>query len=61
MKNLWVSGILGYIVFVAISYLVSSLFAGIIDQSILIQSAVSGLIFVVLMVILISVRRRRSK
>jgi hypothetical protein len=61
MKNLWVSGILGYIVFVAISYLVSSLFAGIIDQSILIQSAVSGLIFVVLMVILISVRRRRSR
>jgi membrane associated rhomboid family serine protease len=48
-------------VFVAISYLVSSLFAGIIDQSILIQSAVSGLIFVVLMVILISVRRRRSR
>lgn len=61
MKNLWVSGILGYIVFVAISYLVSSLFAGIIDQSILIQSAISGLIFVVLMVILISVRRRRSR
>jgi uncharacterized membrane protein YhaH (DUF805 family) len=61
MKNLWVTGILGYIVFVAISYLVSSLFAGIIDQSILIQSAVSGLIFVVLMVILISVRRRRSR
>jgi hypothetical protein len=61
MKNLWVTGLLGYIVFVAISYLVSSLFAGIIDQSILIQSAVSGLIFVVLMVILISVRRRRSR
>jgi len=61
MKNLWVSGILSFIVFVAIYYLVSSFFAGIVDQNILLQSLVAGLIFAILMAIVMSVRRRRSQ